>query len=143
MDYSQNAVALVNSSEGCVLHAYPDAGGWSIGWGTHADWVKEGMACTQIQADGWRNDKMKEIAGEISGMVKVPVNQNQFDALVDFCYNLGSAALAGSTLLKFLNSGATLDAAVELPKWCNDNHVMSHDLLMRRLRELRLFLTPA
>ncbi len=53
----------------------------------------------------------------VTRLVKVPLSQGQFDALVDFCFNLGVGRLASSTLVKALNRGRYADAAEQLLRW--------------------------
>lgn len=75
-----------------------------------------------------------------------PLNQNEFDALVSFCFNLGCGALDGSTLLKKLQAGDRAGAANEFLKWQyehkNGNLVANAGLFKRRQLERLLFLEP-
>src|SRR5690242_13777401 len=139
LEYSKQAVAFTSHNEGCVLHAYPDAGGWSIGWGYHGPEVHEGMTCTQAQADAWRAQKLQEASDAVNKLVRVTLTQDQFDALVDFTYNLGVGALQQSTLLRKLNQGDYKGAAAELPKWDHVNGLVNQNLLARRLEEKQIF----
>lgn len=124
-----------------MLHAYPDAGGWSIGYGHHHG-VQVGDVCTQDQANTWLVADSQAVLDAIEEFVHVELNQNQIDALVDFGFNLGTFALQESTLLKKLNAGDFDGAALEFPKWCYVQHQKSENLLARRLREQKLFETP-
>ena len=106
---SKNCLNLIKSFEGCKLKAYndPASGGLpiTIGYGStyRADGTKFklGDTITQAQADSIlqyvATEKSKAVATLLAGTI---VNQNQFDALTDFAYNLGSGDLATSTLLK-------------------------------------------
>ena len=102
MNVSQEGIDLIKSFEGCRLKAYPDPGTggapWTIGWGATTG-VVEGMTCTQEQADQMLADDVAKVAGQVNSLLKIKVNQNQFDALVSFAYNAGAGALAISTLL--------------------------------------------
>jgi lysozyme len=69
----------------------------------------------------------------------VSLNQGQYDALVDFTYNLGPAALQGSTLLRKLNAGDYAGAAAEFPKWCHAGRAVLPGLVTRRARERAMF----
>jgi GH24 family phage-related lysozyme (muramidase) len=71
--------------------------------------------------------------------VKVSVTQNQFDALVDFVFNLGQGKFAGSTLLRGLNAGDFSGAAAEFVKWDHAGGQVVPGLLRRRLAEAQLF----
>jgi lysozyme len=75
-------------------------------------------------------------------MITSQVNQNQFDALVSFTYNLGVGALHGSTLLHLVNQSDFTNAANEFPKWDHAGGVVVAGLLRRRLAEQTLFTTP-
>lgn len=84
----------------------------------------------------------------VNRLVKVPLNQNQFDALVSFAYNVGldenkngkAEGLGDSTLLRLLNQGDYAGAANEFPKWCKDNGKVISGLIRRRKEEQQLFL---
>lgn len=106
MTPSKVCLDLVKASEGCILHAYKDSAGvWTIGWGCicyrNGDRVKEGDKITQEVADdllAWQVGL--KVAGVNNLLNPYKVNQNQFDALVDFAYNVGIGGLEKSTLLK-------------------------------------------
>jgi lysozyme len=75
----------------------------------------------------------------VGRLVKVALTQGQFDALVDFCFNVGSGKLAASTLLKDLNAGQYAQAAEQLLRW---DHVGSQEmagLKARREAEFQLW----
>ena len=82
----------------------------------------------------------------VNTQVKVALNQNQFDALCSFCFNVGGGAFAKSTLLKVLNKGQYASVPVELLRW---NKVTQHGVLVvspgltnRRHAEIALWRTP-
>lgn len=91
-------------------------------------------------------DKDNDIAeNAVNSLVKVQLNQNQFDALVSFVFNLGKGALASSTLLKLLNAGNYQAAADQLLRW-NKGKVKGRlqvidGLTKRREAERKLFLS--
>lgn len=82
---------------------------------------------------------LKGYAYSVNKLVKVPLNQNQFDALVDFAYNAGAGNLASSTLLKKLNAGDYQGAAAEFDKWVMGGGVKLPGLVRRRKAERELF----
>lgn len=75
-------------------------------------------------------------------MIKVPLTDNQFSALVSFHFNLGGNVLAGTTSLKLINSGDYEGFAARMPLYCNSGGVKLKGLLRRRNAEVALFLTP-
>ena len=97
---SKNAVALIKKFEGCSLKAYQDSVGvWTIGYGTtNADreitgiTIKAGTMITQKQAESFllKSLNKKYVAKVNKYYAKYKFNQNQFDALVSFAYNIGS-----------------------------------------------------
>ena len=146
MKASKNAMALIRHFEGCSLKAYPDPGSkdgapWTIGYGHTGKDVVRGLVWTQAQADAALADDVARFAGEVEGLIKVSVTQSQFDALVSFAYNVGIGALAGSTLLKLLNSGAFSGAAQQFGRWDKQNGKPMLGLSRRRLAERLLFET--
>lgn len=148
MNPSQHCYAMVEAFEGRYLTAYLcPAGKWTIGIGhTGAD-VKRGMTITNAEADRLLRVDMESAAYSVSKLVRVPLSQNMFDALCDFVFNLGHAALAGSTLLRKLNSGDYAGAAAEFERW-NKAHVDGMlvelpGLTKRRHAEAELFKVAA
>lgn len=89
---------------------------WTIGYG-HTKDVNHGMACDEAQADAWFDEELQQFEAAITGMVTVPLSQQQFDALVSFVYNLGSGALKASSLLRFLNNRQYQTAATQFNLW--------------------------
>ena len=82
----------------------------------------------------------KDFGSNINKVVKVPLNQNQFDALVSFVYNIGSGNFEKSTLLKKVNQSDFIGASLEFEKWNKANGKVLNGLTKRRLAEKELFL---
>ena len=77
----------------------------------------------------------------VNSSVKVPINQNQFDALVSLAFNIGGPNFAGSTLVKKLNSGDPRGAADQFPRWKFADGKEMRGLVRRRAAERELFLS--
>lgn len=141
MKTSNNGIYFIKQWEGCKLTSYQDGGGvWTIGTG-HTKGVKAGQTITQQQADQYLVDDLQPVNQTLNSVVTASVNQNQYDALSSFTFNLGSGALEGSTLLTLLNQGNYQGAADEFPKWCHDNGRVVQGLVNRRNAERDLFLS--
>lgn len=141
MKISSAGLALTKGHEGCRLKAYLDTGDvWTIGWG-HTRGVKEGDTCTQEQADAWLNEDNDIAERDVNELVKVPLTQNQFDALVDFVFNIGRTQFATSTLLRKLNAGDYVGAANQFGRWIYDNGKIINGLVARRSDTRDLFMT--
>jgi lysozyme len=122
------------------LHAYVDQGGiWTIGYGHTGPEVKEGLSITQSQADDLLEGDISAAVGCVRRMVQRPIHQNQFDALVDFVFNLGCSSLAGSTLLGCVNAGRFEEAALEFLRWNHIRGTVAKGLTRRRKSEVDLF----
>lgn len=135
MTYSKAGEQLTERFEGCRLQAYSDTGGvWTIGYG-HTQGVMEGMTCTREQALAWLEQDTREAAAAVNRLVTVQLKQAEFDALVDFVFNLGVGAFARSTLLHDLNAGNLAAAAAQFPLWDHDAGRVLAGLLHRRLAE--------
>jgi len=76
----------------------------------------------------------------VNELVKVPLNQNQFDALVSFVFNVGRSAFRDSTLLKFLNNGNFASVPMQLKRWNKVNGNVVDGLVNRRQKEVDLWL---
>lgn len=140
MRYSNSArQQLTDAFEGNKLRAYPDSKGvWTIGRG-HTRGVFEGMTCSSQQSDLWFDEDVSWAEAEVNREVKIPLTQNEFDALVDFVFNCGAGNFEHSTLLRLLNAGDIQHAANEFEKWdkCDGKPVAG--LLRRRLAEKAWF----
>lgn len=135
LQYSGSGLALTEGFEGCKLVAYQDVRGvWTIGYG-HTQGVVEGMTCTQFQAEQWLLQDVQWAIGVVKQMVSVPLTQQEFDALVDFVFNVGSGNFADSTMLKLLNAGNYWAAADEFVKWDLAAGQVVAGLLRRRIAE--------
>ena len=98
MKISEEGISLIKNYEGCRLEAYQDSVGiWTIGYGVIKG-VKEGDKINQEEADHLLQEELPEYEGYINDMIKVPLEQCQFDALVCWVYNLGPNNLKDSTL---------------------------------------------
>lgn len=146
MRASENGINLIKQFEGCRLTAYQDSVGvWTIGYGwtqpVDGKPVGKGMTITQQKADDLLKQGVVQYEAGVHGLVTVQLNQNQYDALVDFTYNLGVNALKGSTLLKKLNAGDYAGAANEFTKWNKAGGKELAGLTRRREAEKSLFLS--
>jgi lysozyme len=139
MKMSHNGLQLLKGHESCRLKAYIDTGGVpTIAWG-HTRGVKFADTCTQAQADAWLIEDLAVAEHDVDRLVTVHLTQNQFDALVDFVYNIGGDQFASSTLLKRLNNGEYQAAAEQFGRWIYDNGKIINGLVLRRADEKALF----
>jgi lysozyme len=142
------ALNLIETFEGCVLHPYRDSTGLpTIGIGTihYPNGAPVTMAdppITHDQAVEYLQSHLSKNCDEVSQLVTICINDNQFGALVSFVYNLGSGALSSSTLLRKVNSGDFEGAAEEFIKWNHAGGVVSAGLTRRRQAEQALFQHP-
>ena len=137
--------SLTEMSESLRLVAYKPTltDPWTCGYGHTGPDVQQGTACTPAQALAWleQDVQMAEIA--VKTLVTEPLNQNQFDALVDFTFNEGAGHLRYSTLLKLLNSGDFAGADAEFAKWNLAGGRVLPGLCTRRANEAALFSAAA
>ena len=145
---SDNCFSLIRECEGFSASPYRcPAGVPTIGYGStrYADGRAVQMsdpAITQDQADDIMRTTLKDYENAVSRYVTVALNQNQFDALVDFAYNAGAQNLRTSTLLKLLNQGDYDGAAGEFDKWVYGGGKKLNGLVKRRALERQLFQQP-
>lgn len=148
MRISEKGLAMIEKFEGCLLKASNKLDGvWTIGYGQTGRYygkrVRRGMTTTKAEAHAWlRDHSIKTYEDAVTQAVKVPLNQNQFDALVSFTYNVGVGALKQSTALRKLNAGDYAGAADALTMWTKCNGKVLAGLVRRRKEERALFLTP-
>lgn len=140
MNISRNGIEFIKKEEGLVLNAYLcPANVWTIGYG-HTNGVKKGDKITEEQAEDFLVNDLLYSERIVNKMVKVKLNQNQYDALVSFVFNVGSGNFINSTLLKKLNAGAKSDEiCVELRRWVFSKGKKLPVLVARRQRECELY----
>jgi lysozyme len=143
MRLSQSGFDFLRHEEGLRLEAYPDAGKWAIGIGcqTYQDGtpVKEGDKISEwdaIRLATWHIERLEEV---IAKVVEVELSQQQWDALDSLGFNIGTEALANSTLVRKLNAGDFAGAAAEFDRWNRSQGVVNEVLVARRKRERALF----
>lgn len=145
----QDAIDLIKRWEGLRLEAYQDATGvWTIGYGHtgasgYPPSVGKGLRISELDAENILFKDLKLLACRVDSEVDVFINDNQFGALVSFVFNIGTAALNRSTLLRKLNSGDYAGAAREFGRWnkarINGKLQAVRGLTMRRKAERELF----
>lgn len=140
---------LIKHFEGCkqkVAHGFKayvcPAGVLTIGWGHtnhHGRKFTRDSVWTQAACDEAFSEDMLGFESAVRRLVKVKLTPYQFDALVSFCYNCGEGNLAKSTLLKKVNAGDFLGAALEFGKWNKGGGKVLAGLTRRRASEALLF----
>jgi lysozyme len=145
-------LALIKSSEGLRLRAYPDPGTggapWTIGYG-HTGGVRPGDTCSEAEADAWLLADVAWAEDLVNAHIGRPMTQGQFDAFASFAFNVGPgrrgvkdgfvmlATGNPPTMRRAFNAGDWRRAADEFPKWANPPLA---GLVVRRARERNLFL---
>jgi lysozyme len=143
LGYSKDGLALTELFEGDVLTAYQDqAGVWTIGYG-HTGGVEPGQTITEDQAVAFLLSDVSNAVSCVNEVVEVVLTQPQFDALVDFTFNLGTGSLRSSTLLKDINAGNFPAAVSQFDLWDHCGGVVNNGLLRRRNAEIAEFNAPA
>lgn len=143
MKISKKGINLIKGFEACKLTAYIcPAGKLTIGWGHTGKDVVKGLKITQERADELLLNDIRIAENAINNLVKVELNQNQYDALVSFVFNVGVSAFKKSTMLKFLNVGHFPLAAGQFDRWIYSKGVVLQGLVKRRKIEKDLFMKP-
>ncbi|MEA2719191.1 MAG: lysozyme [Candidatus Eremiobacteraeota bacterium] len=151
---NQAGLEIVKESEGYArlipgstsVRAYPDPGTggdpWTIGYGHTGSDVFPGVVFTQAQAEAALLSDLAGAQSDVSAAVTVPLNDNEFSALVSFTFNVGGPQLDTSTLLHLLNQGDRQAAADQFLRWVNGGNGPLPGLVTRRNAERALFLQP-
>ncbi len=134
-----DGIALIKDYEGLHLTPYLcPAKIWTIGYG-HTRTVHSGMQVTPDQADQMLDDDLRLIERAVQRAVQVPLNDNQFAALVSFAFNVGINNFQNSTLLKLLNRGWYEQVPAQLTRWNRANGEVMGGLSRRRAAEAQLW----
>lgn len=149
---SSTGRARIESREGVVLSEYKDSAGiLTIGVGLTSAAVEPrvtaGLTITTRQASEILSRDLAIFVAAVNASVKVPLNQNEFDALVSLAFNIGAGAFKGSTLLRKLNAGDRKGAADQFLVWnkitVNGKKQSLRGLTTRREAERKQFLSRA
>lgn len=142
---SDKCIQLIKRFEGFSATPYLcPAGVVTIGYGSTRDTDGKPItmahkAITEVEAASLMRATLVTYENAVNRYVKVELNQNQFDALVDFAYNAGAKNLLNSTLLKKLNAGDYAGASKEFGKWVYAGSKKLNGLVRRREAERVLF----
>lgn len=141
MELSSEGMELIKKSESFRGRMYLDVEGFpTIGYGhrlTRHETYPNGI--TEAQGTAILYNDVRKSERAVARLVKAQLIQGQFDALVDFVFNLGQTRLAESTLLRELNSGHIAEAGEQLLRWDHAGNKENAGLKARREAELRLW----
>jgi lysozyme len=138
--YSEQGLAMTKRFEGLSLKAYQDcAGVWTIGYGHTGPALIAGMTISEADAEALLRADLAEAVTCVNRAVNVPINQGQFDALVDFCFNAGRGNLLQSTLLRKVNLTDFEGAAAQFSLWVHAGGEVVAGLVRRRKAEAEMF----
>lgn len=138
----QQALDLIAEFEGFESHAYPDAGGYSIGYG---HFIRQGDGLDQYsvisEAQAYELLTADALAAQncVAQAVKVPLSNSQEAALISFVYNVGCGNFQGSTMLRKINAGDFAGASAEFPRWNKSKGSVVSALVDRRSKEQEVF----
>lgn len=144
MSLSSKGLNLIKSFEGLSLKACKAVSTekyYTIGYGHYGADVKAGQTITEAQALALLKSDIEKFVKAVNDAIKVGITQNQFDALVSLCYNIGTGAFAASDTVKYLNAGKLWHGAADIPSWRKSGGAILTGLQNRRTKELRLFAT--
>ena len=150
MNISQDGIDLIKYFEGCptddngnVVSYRCAANKATIGFGSlkliDGSPVQDGMTISKQDAEDLLAHELHEYEGYINDMVGVELNQNQFDALVSWVFNLGPTNLSSSTMLKVVNSRKFSEVPEQIKRWNKVSGVPNEGLMKRRNAEALLF----
>lgn len=143
-----STIKLVSQFEGLSLHSYHDSGKkWAIGYG--ADYDLNGSPVTVStppitlqQADQLLAKQLQTYAAAVNAAINnTALTQNQFNACVSLCYNIGTGGFSESSVAKFIIDGNFQAAASAFLLWDKSGGQVNPVLLNRRKAEMAVFLS--
>lgn len=148
MNPSAELCWFTKHSEGLELKAYPDNGAFSIGYGHRSPAITATTVWTEQQCENAFEWDIQQAAEVVTRLVKVTLNQGQFDCLCDFVFNEGAGRFQGSMLLAALNQGNFSRVPWELYHededgaqhgWIFDGGLVDNGLVARRKGEIEFW----
>lgn len=133
-------IDLIKKHEGLRLKAYLPTPNdvWTIGYG-HTRNVRPGQVISQSQAEDFLRQDLDWVENSLNKSVKVPLKQNQYDALASLVYNIGATNFQSSTLLRKLNTGDYKGASEQFLVWNKQKGRTLKGLVKRRQEEKDYF----
>ena len=115
---SKDGMEFIKNYEKCVLTAYPDAGGWSIGYGHHTKEVKEGMKITKKQAEKYFEEDIKSCTASVNRLIKALPYEYEFsqgfiDGMFSLVYNCGEGGVKRSVFYQRLLKCRVIDGVMD------------------------------
>jgi lysozyme len=136
---SPRGIKFIKDAEGLRLEAYQcSAKVWTIGYGS-TEGVVKGMRITEKEAETLLKRDLRYFEAEVNKLVKVPLTQSQYDAIVSLVFNIGVGAFKKSTLLRKLNAKEYIGASGQFTRWNKAGGKENRGLVLRRRREMALF----
>lgn len=141
MILSPNGLKFIEGFESLSLTAYPDAKGYSIGYGHYG--ATKGQVIDLQQAQLYLMQDTLIAANAVNNSMKaaIPLNQNQFDALTSLVYNIGIGDYKKSSIRLAINLGKYTLAGNDFTLYCDEEGVFNEELYKRRVAEQKLFNT--
>ncbi len=137
-------IDLIKRHEGLELTAYLPTPNdkWTIGYG-HTKTAKKGMVISEYQAEELLRQDLAWVEDCIKRLVKVPLSQNQYDAVASLIFNIGEGNFSKSSVLRFINEGKFAEAADSFRMWNKQRNKSTGQLevlrgLTRRREEERM-----
>ena len=142
---SDKGRAFIKEVEGFSAVPYLDtAGKWTIGWGHCTGSIQPDPTVSIHQLEDWLDEDIKGAEAIVSEYVVVPLNQDEFDALVSFAFNVGGANFSTAGAIQNLNAGNEKEFCLRLMQWINvtinGKKVPDKGLVNRRTKELLFYL---
>lgn len=138
---NEAGLAIIRKSEGLRLDAYYAHGQWLIGYG-HSRTARAGMKITEAQASALLREDVRAFEDGVKMRLAVPVNENEFSAMVSLAYNLGLGGFEKTSVLLRINKGDRKGAAAAFLRYNKAGGKVLEHLSHRREEERALFLTP-
>lgn len=143
MRTSPEGISLIKSFEGYSAEAYKcPAGVWTVGWGSTGPNIVKGTKVTVGQAEALLANSLIQFENAVTKYAG-PAHQNQFDAMVSLCYNIGPGNFAKSSVARLHKSGQYTGAASAFLLWNKAGGKILMGLVNRRKAERNLYLGEA
>lgn len=137
---NHSGLQLIKRFEGCKLRSYKCPSNiWTIGYG-HTSTARPGQEISMEQAEAFLKEDLSRFERAVERIIRYPLTDNQFAALVSLTYNIGEGAFEKSTIARLLNQGLLSQAALQFDRWVYGGGKKLPGLIRRRRAEQQLFL---